>query len=181
MPRNPSSAVVRHEVMSLNNSKTVWYRTAKCYSDWRCSAEGVFKSTTCRIIYASSVFRNKVALRFVWPHQKIDLLLLWVSHFLGFRFSKARTDEISILAPLYQCCQIRRSTAEVLLNLATSPEGRRLGDRLRQAMSDEWEGNPIVGTAHIRALNRRVGIILEHIVRCQTLQPNRTVIIDDGL
>jgi len=88
---------------------------------------------------------------------------------------------MSILAPLYQCCHIRSSTVKKLLQLATSPPGHRLSDRLRQSMATQ-SSNPKVGEAHLTALDRRVGIVLDQVDRCRQQQlPGQETVIDDGL
>lgn len=42
-----------------------------------------------------------------------DTFLIHLDH--GRAFGKPKHDEVSILAPLYQCCIIRKSTLEKLL------------------------------------------------------------------
>jgi Golgi casein kinase, C-terminal, Fam20 len=74
----------------------------------------------------------------------------------------------------------------MLLELATSPPGNRLGDRLRQSMGAD-NSNPKVGEAHLTALNRRVGIVLDQINLCHHMQQQQQqekqhmVVVDDGM
>ncbi|KAG7506374.1 hypothetical protein JOB18_004008 [Solea senegalensis] len=78
-------------------------------------------------------------------------------------FGKHSQDEMSILAPLTQCCMIKRSTL-VRLQLLTRPEFR-LGD----VMSESLRGDPlhpVLTEPHLRALDRRLQKILRVVRRC---------------
>lgn len=90
-----------------------------------------------------------------------DSFAIHLDHGRG--FGKAFTDEITILAPLIQCCQIRLSTLKVLLNFHNG--NRPLSKVLEQAM-DKDPIAPILWEPHLKALDRRVVIILKEIRRC---------------
>jgi len=81
------------------------------------------------------------------------------------RFGRARHDELSILAPLYQCCVVRLSTVRTLLDFYTSPPDHKLSDRMRRSLETD-PLNPILTEAHLQALDRRIGVVLNQINRC---------------
>lgn len=62
-----------------------------------------------------------------------DSFTIHLDHGRG--FGKAFIDEMSILAPLLQCCQIRSSTLKTLLNFHNGKEP--LSKSLRNAMSND--------------------------------------------
>ena len=83
--------------------------------------------------------------------------------FLIIRFGKANEDEFSILAPLRQCCQIRKSTFIKLAKLYIGPE--RLSELLDNSMKAD-PVYPILLQGHLNALDRRVVHILKHVADC---------------
>ncbi|KAK4326859.1 hypothetical protein Pmani_002659 [Petrolisthes manimaculis] len=95
----------------------------------------------------------------------------------GRGFGKAHHDEVSILAPIYQCCLIRHSTLHTLLRLHTGPE--RLGGAIRRTMSAD-PLNPILTEAHLEALDRRLTTILQVVRDCLTKahDPHHVIIND---
>jgi len=106
----------------------------------------------------------------------LAVLMLHVLYSISihFRFGRAHHDEMSILAPLYQCCTVRLSTVKTLLDLQTSPSsspssslsgGGRLSDRMRRSLSSD-PLSPVLSDAHLEALDRRVGIVLDQIHQC---------------
>lgn len=93
------------------------------------------------------------------------------------RFGTTQRDEHKLLAPLYQCCMIRLSTADRLLALYTGPE--RLSDLMRRSLkTDVLES--VLTEAHLAALDRRLAIVLDEIYQCTQNFPHRPVIINDG-
>ena len=76
----------------------------------------------------------------------------------GRGFGRPNHDEVSILAPLYQCCMLRSSTLSALLRFHTGPIS--LGQALRQSTRAD-PVYPILVEPHFRAVDRRVGIILQ--------------------
>ena len=96
-----------------------------------------------------------------------------------FRFGSSERDEIKLLAPLYQCCMIRLSTVERLLQLYSGPD--RLSDVMRRSLeADDLES--VLTEAHLVSLDRRLYIVLEEIYRCsQKVEGIHAVFIDDGL
>lgn len=101
---------------------------------------------------------------------------------LLFRFGRANHDQLNILAPLYQCCSVRLSTVKTLLDLQTSQPsataGGRLSDRMRRSLSKDAL-HPVISEAHLQALDRRVGIVLDQIYQCvQRYDGKRQVIFD---
>ncbi|XP_062391665.1 extracellular serine/threonine protein kinase FAM20C-like [Sardina pilchardus] len=80
------------------------------------------------------------------------------------RFSK---DEPSILAPLEQCCRIRRSTQEKLQLLALPHY--RLSDVMRASLSQDplTAVAPLLSEPHLEALDRRLARVLKVVGHCQ--------------
>ncbi|VVC24292.1 Hypothetical protein CINCED_3A020534 [Cinara cedri] len=80
----------------------------------------------------------------------------------GRAFGKAFQDEPSILAPIIQCCHIRKSTLEKLLSFHNE---KKLSERLRESMAED-PLTPILWEPHLVALDRRVGFVLQKIREC---------------
>ncbi|XP_053607676.1 extracellular serine/threonine protein CG31145 isoform X2 [Plodia interpunctella] len=80
----------------------------------------------------------------------------------GRAFGKAYHDELSILAPLLQCCLVRHTTLATLLKFHN---GAPLSKVLRDSMKAD-PVNPILWEPHLAALDRRVVIILDAIRKC---------------
>lgn len=78
-------------------------------------------------------------------------------------FGKHAEDEMSILAPLTQCCMIKRSTL-LRLQLLTQPQFR-LSDVMRESLRGDslW---PILTEPHLLALDRRLQKVLRAVQRC---------------
>jgi len=93
-----------------------------------------------------------------------------------FSFGRSDHDEISILAPVFQCCMIRHSTFVKLVKLYLGPE--KLSTLMRKSMMAD-KANPILAEKHIRALDRRVVKILTTIHDCIQSNPYTDVILDD--
>merc|ERR1719397_1788534 len=71
----------------------------------------------------------------------------------GRAFGRASHDELSILAPLYQCCMIRSSTVSMLLSYHTGP--RPLSDALRRSLSED-PVSPVLLEPHLQAVDKSV-------------------------
>ena len=95
------------------------------------------------------------------------------------RFGKADHDEMSILAPVYQCCLFRYSTLEKLLNFHKGPVS--LGSAMQQSLYQDAV-SPVLLKGHLTALDRRVKIILKTVRECIVAADGRieNVIQDDG-
>ena len=98
---------------------------------------------------------------------------------LHFRFGKTMVDDSSIIAPLRQCCVVRRSTFIKLAKLYIGPE------RLSSVMDESLKRDPlypILTDKHLAALDRRVVALLKIVSDCvsKTQTPN-TVILDDQM
>ncbi|KAM6957852.1 extracellular serine/threonine protein kinase FAM20C-like [Aplochiton taeniatus] len=104
-----------------------------------------------------------------------DTFLLHLDN--GRAFGRYSRDEPSILAPLTQCCRIRRSTL-LRLRLLSLP-GFRLSDVMRESLSrDPLEGvAPLLSQPHLSALDRRLAAVLLMVATCQDHHDN--VIHDD--
>ena len=79
------------------------------------------------------------------------------------RFGRAHDDIVDILAPLYQCCMIRYSTLKRLFAFQSNPE-ERLSQLMKRSLSEDLLPD-ILTPAHLRALDRRVRIILQQVGR----------------
>ncbi|XP_047995160.1 extracellular serine/threonine protein CG31145-like [Leguminivora glycinivorella] len=80
----------------------------------------------------------------------------------GRAFGKAFHDELSILAPLLQCCLVRQTTLATLLKFHN---GKPLSSSLRDAMKVD-PVSPVLWEPHMAALDRRTAIILDAIRKC---------------
>ncbi|XP_029978204.1 pseudokinase FAM20A [Sphaeramia orbicularis] len=78
-------------------------------------------------------------------------------------FGRHSQDEMSILAPLSQCCMIKRSTL-LRLQLLVRPE-YRLSDVMRESL-DADPLRPILTEPHLSALDRRLQKVLRAVQRC---------------
>ena len=88
-------------------------------------------------------------------------------------------DELSILAPIYQCCLFRFSTFEKLLNFHRG--AMSLSATMRQSLKQD-DIDPILTTGHLEALDRRLKIILKTVRECIVAADGTivNVIKDDG-
>ena len=93
----------------------------------------------------------------------------------GRSFGKIFSDEMSILAPLRQCCIIRYSTYERLKSLYKNRFSKLLDNSLR---SDPLY--PILTMNHFKAIDRRMDIIFHTLMNCTQFLTPTEVIIDDG-
>ncbi|XP_047434044.1 extracellular serine/threonine protein kinase FAM20C [Mugil cephalus] len=85
----------------------------------------------------------------------------------GRGFGRHSKDEPSILAPLEQCCRIRRSTW-LRLRLLSLPQ-YRLSDVMRASLSRDplHRAAPVLAEPHLHALDRRLKTALDAVSRCQ--------------
>lgn len=96
----------------------------------------------------------------------------------GRGFGKAKVDEFSIITPLRQCCQIRKSTFLKLAKLYIGPE--RLSELLDISLKSD-PVYPVILDGHLNALDRRVLHILKIVAKC--VDEKRSVdkvIVNDG-
>ncbi|XP_055300430.1 extracellular serine/threonine protein CG31145-like [Sitodiplosis mosellana] len=85
-----------------------------------------------------------------------DTFTLHYDH--GHAFGKAFHDELKILAPLLQCCLIRSSTLQSLLDVHSSPNP--LSQYMRESLAEDPIA-PILWEPHLEALDRRLIIVLQ--------------------
>eukprot|EP00075_Anas_platyrhynchos_P017314 XP_027306567.1 extracellular serine/threonine protein kinase FAM20C-like [Anas platyrhynchos] len=106
-----------------------------------------------------------------------DTFLLHLDNGRG--FGKHSHDEMSILAPLQQCCSIKKSTYLRLQLLATRPY--LLSELLREALAADPLA-PILTEPHLRALDRRLGKVLAAVGRClaRAAWPGEVLVDDVG-
>ncbi|XP_063816845.1 pseudokinase FAM20A [Pseudophryne corroboree] len=99
-------------------------------------------------------------------------------------FGQHNRDEISILAPLYQCCLVREDTWQ-RLNLLALPD-YQLSDVMRESLSrDHLE--TVLTEPHLAALDRRLQKVLQTVTQCvqrygeeAVLIKKQTIPVNDG-
>ncbi|XP_065521183.1 extracellular serine/threonine protein kinase FAM20C-like [Lathamus discolor] len=106
-----------------------------------------------------------------------DTFLLHLDNGRG--FGTHSRDELSILAPLQQCCSIKKSTYLRLQLLATP--SYRLSDLLREALATDPLA-PVLAEPHLRALDRRLGKVLAAVGHCLAgaAHPDKVLVDDVG-
>ncbi|XP_057281308.1 extracellular serine/threonine protein kinase FAM20C-like [Pezoporus wallicus] len=106
-----------------------------------------------------------------------DTFLLHLDNGRG--FGTHSRDELSILAPLRQCCSIKKSTYLRLQLLATP--SYRLSDLLREAMATDPLA-PVLAEPHLHALDRRLGKVLAAVGHClaRAAHPEKVLVDDVG-
>ncbi|KAG6450256.1 hypothetical protein O3G_MSEX006491 [Manduca sexta] len=80
----------------------------------------------------------------------------------GRAFGKAFHDELSILAPLLQCCLVRHTTLATLLKFHN---GVPLSKTLRETMKAD-PVSPILWEPHLAAIDRRIVTVLDAVRKC---------------
>jgi len=85
----------------------------------------------------------------------------------GRGFGKSYHDELTILAPIYQCCMIRSITLDRLLKFHNGAADHKLslGGALKLSLEQD-PVTPVLLDAHFEAVDRRVGIILKLLREC---------------
>jgi len=98
----------------------------------------------------------------------------------GRAFGKSNHDEMSILAPLYQCCVIRHSTVSTLLMYNSGPFP--LSAALNRSLTSD-PINPVLTDPHLLALDRRISLVLQVIRECLDTAdtPESVIFIRDHL
>ncbi|XP_058062771.1 extracellular serine/threonine protein CG31145 [Anopheles bellator] len=81
----------------------------------------------------------------------------------GRGFGRPFHDELSILAPVLQCCLLRASTLETLLKFHNGP--KPLSEAMRDSMASDPIA-PVLWEPHLVALDRRVAIVLQAVRDC---------------
>ncbi|XP_072277343.1 extracellular serine/threonine protein kinase FAM20C-like [Pyxicephalus adspersus] len=94
----------------------------------------------------------------------------------GRGFGRHSYDDLSILAPLQQCCRIKKSTLQKLELLGTDPY--LLSDVMRESLSED-PLMPILTEPHLFALDRRLGLILNVVKQCFQQEGLHKVVFDD--
>ncbi|KAF6039878.1 hypothetical protein EB796_001801 [Bugula neritina] len=107
-----------------------------------------------------------------WKNDTIPVLLD-----NGRGWGKMYRDEISILVPLQQCCQVRYSTLQKLILFDEGPY--KLSKLLDYSTSKD-PLYPILVGGHLPAVDRRVKIILKELQKCISDHGWKKVVIDDG-
>jgi len=95
----------------------------------------------------------------------------------GRAFGRSKHDEMSILAPLYQCCMLRRSTLATLMRFQQGP--LRLSYLMRKSLAQDPLNalNPILPPQQLEAMDRRVAIVLKVIRNCLSKFADSQVLI----
>ena len=92
------------------------------------------------------------------------------------RFGNPTHDEMSILAPLKQCCRVRRSTWERLESLSPSHDGP-LSQILEESLKRD-PLHPILSHLHLEAIDRRFLIVMATIQGCISEHSADVVLVD---
>ncbi|XP_020390956.2 pseudokinase FAM20A [Rhincodon typus] len=101
----------------------------------------------------------------------------YIIHFDNARgFGKHSHDELSILAPLIQCCRIKKSTL-LRLKLLSQPD-YRLSDVMRESLLHDAL-SPVLTEPHLLALDRRLQAVLNAVQKCLQHRGVDNVIKDD--
>ncbi|GCC25223.1 pseudokinase FAM20A [Chiloscyllium punctatum] len=101
----------------------------------------------------------------------------YIIHFDNARgFGKHSHDELSILAPLIQCCRIKKSTL-LRLKLLSQPD-YRLSDVMRESLLHDAL-SPVLTEPHLLALDRRLQAVLKAVQKCLQQHGFDDVIKDD--
>ncbi|XP_029979010.1 extracellular serine/threonine protein kinase FAM20C-like [Sphaeramia orbicularis] len=100
-----------------------------------------------------------------------DTFLLHLDN--GRAFGRHSKDEPSILAPLKQCCRIRRSTW-YRLRLLSLPQ-YQLSDVMRSSLSHDPLSSvaPLLAEPHLAALDRRLAAVLQTVSGCLKQQSEK--------
>ncbi|XP_057371540.1 glycosaminoglycan xylosylkinase-like [Daphnia carinata] len=84
----------------------------------------------------------------------------------GKSFGRPDFDYIDILAPLYQCCVIRKSTYNRLEMVESGPLGALIE---KLTLKDSLIG-PLLTNEHVQAINRRLGKVIQTIELCAKIK-----------
>lgn len=90
-------------------------------------------------------------------------------------FGRHSQDEISILAPLSQCCMIKKKTFLHLQLLAQADY--KLSDVMRESLLED-QLSPVLTEPHLLALDRRLQIILKTVEDCIEAHGEWRVVVD---
>ncbi|XP_040100339.1 pseudokinase FAM20A isoform X3 [Oryx dammah] len=90
-------------------------------------------------------------------------------------FGRHSHDEVSILAPLFQCCRIKRKTLLHLQLLAQADY--RLSDVMRESLLED-QLSPVLTEPHLLALDRRLQTILRTVQDCIEAHGEQSVVAD---
>ncbi|NWJ00834.1 FA20A Pseudokinase, partial [Crypturellus undulatus] len=91
-------------------------------------------------------------------------------------FGRHSHDETSILAPLSQCCTIKRTTL-LRLQLLAQPE-YRLSDVMRESLLQDPLA-PVLTEPHLLALDRRLQLVLKAVRKCIEAHGEDKVVAND--
>uniref|UniRef100_A0A8D0CBN4 FAM20 C-terminal domain-containing protein n=1 Tax=Salvator merianae TaxID=96440 RepID=A0A8D0CBN4_SALMN len=95
----------------------------------------------------------------------------------GRGFGRHSHDEMSILAPLRQCCIIKKSTFLRLQLLSTEPY--RLSDVMRESLATDLL-LPVLSEPHLEALDRRLQKVIAMVENCMKTEEHEEVLINDS-
>ncbi|XP_028394809.1 glycosaminoglycan xylosylkinase-like [Dendronephthya gigantea] len=95
----------------------------------------------------------------------------------GKSFGNPDWDELSILAPLYQCCRILRSTWERIKSLSNQ-NNKKLSEVLKESLSSE-PLSPVLSQKHLDAIDRRLKMIVKYVEACIKIHGESVVVVAD--
>lgn len=103
-------------------------------------------------------------------------VITYVHSLIFHRFGRATHDEETCIMPLLQCCVVRLSTFNRLYSFHVGP--KHLSDIMRESMAKDPVA-PVLIEPHLKALDRRVGKVLEVIRLCLASNSPDLVFLDD--
>lgn len=93
-------------------------------------------------------------------------------------FGRHSQDEITILAPLYQCCMIKKATWQ-RLQLLSLPD-YQLSDIMRESLLEDQLA-PVLTEPHLLALDRRLHKTLQIVEECVQIHGEEAVLVSELL
>ncbi|KAJ8030974.1 Glycosaminoglycan xylosylkinase [Holothuria leucospilota] len=93
----------------------------------------------------------------------------------GKGFGNPFKDDITFLAPVYQCCRFRNSTYQHILSL--TKEGHKLGDLMKSSLANDPLA-PLLTDEFFPAFDRRLAQFIEVMDKCIERLGPETVLVD---
>lgn len=91
-------------------------------------------------------------------------------------FGNPHHDEMSILAPIYQCCRIRQSTWNRFRSVKN--QKMSLSEILRKSAKDDPLA-PVLSDLQFKAIDRRLKIAIDTVEKCIKQYGESAVLISD--
>ena len=95
----------------------------------------------------------------------------------GKSFGDPNHDELSILAPIMQCCMLRRSTYIRISSFASDLENNLSLSHILDVKLKTDPIYPILTTSHLNALDRRLEVIFDKLKKCFDMKGRQNVLL----